>query len=264
MTDQLVVPSMRPVNPHGVRRKEAKSTFSTDGSEIRKFTFPADVDFWNNFVEAVKAVPQSPPLFVVSPSHSDEKQMVNQQYMRGYVREWEEANPHTVTVQTADGEVTFHASSAFWDQVQRMRRAHPGQAGAIQVQSNLDGVPVHTTAEEWNETCNKWEAENGVGRHKGRQLGVQRSPEGTKQRPTAYVRNGVVSFNTTHRERSEQPQHRVPAQAPIPTTFAVPKTQPVNPTFARPAGVPPLPQDQGPGFWAYGVLHYHIHGPSQY
>eukprot|EP01065_Artemidia_motanka_P045080 TRINITY_DN6538_c0_g1_i4.p1 TRINITY_DN6538_c0_g1~~TRINITY_DN6538_c0_g1_i4.p1 ORF type:complete len:668 (+),score=112.83 TRINITY_DN6538_c0_g1_i4:163-2004(+) len=174
---ETVVPAMPMFEPaHDTAARDLlksaleSSDLHTDGQKI---TFQADTGFWDNFCQQAQLCEgaQSPPCSQVTASHDDGKALyVNQGFMRGFMRGWEEANPHVVVVTGPDGERTFHASKEFWtDVVERLREQARGKppppAGqGVQIKSNLmDGMPaVCTSAEDWNQACQQWEEKKGI------------------------------------------------------------------------------------------------------
>eukprot|EP01065_Artemidia_motanka_P017362 TRINITY_DN20833_c0_g1_i1.p1 TRINITY_DN20833_c0_g1~~TRINITY_DN20833_c0_g1_i1.p1 ORF type:complete len:469 (+),score=138.73 TRINITY_DN20833_c0_g1_i1:1017-2423(+) len=136
-----------------------------------EFSFPADRDFWDNFVTQVRLYPGAgdPPHFHVDASHTDDSVVVQQEFMRRFVSGWEQANPHVVTVTSPSGVRQFHASDQFWScfmqsAAERSRRGGGGGGGDLVVRSQLhpDMPPVLTTGAEWRTFCDKWEREQGV------------------------------------------------------------------------------------------------------
>eukprot|EP01062_Namystynia_karyoxenos_P044432 TRINITY_DN32736_c0_g1_i1.p1 TRINITY_DN32736_c0_g1~~TRINITY_DN32736_c0_g1_i1.p1 ORF type:complete len:668 (+),score=139.32 TRINITY_DN32736_c0_g1_i1:68-2005(+) len=151
--------------------EKAKQLDSADET-MSRFTFPADTCFWDNFCQQTQLVQdaQEAPVFQVSASHDESRQVfVNQGFLRGFVRGWEEANPHTVVVEGPDGEKTFHASKEFWnDVVERLREAAAGRppppvGNQVNIRSNLCNMPpVVSSTQDWNEACQRWEEAKGV------------------------------------------------------------------------------------------------------
>eukprot|EP01065_Artemidia_motanka_P016033 TRINITY_DN1976_c0_g1_i1.p1 TRINITY_DN1976_c0_g1~~TRINITY_DN1976_c0_g1_i1.p1 ORF type:complete len:607 (+),score=124.15 TRINITY_DN1976_c0_g1_i1:204-1823(+) len=138
------------------------------------FSFPADRDFWNNFVTQVRLYPgaMDAPHFHVDASHTDESVLVNQEFLRRFVSGWETANPHVVKVSTPEGSTSFHASEEFWNRFvsiagQRSReRAARGEVvdenTVVQSGRYPGSAPVRTTAADWRDICQTWEVEKGV------------------------------------------------------------------------------------------------------
>ena len=138
-------------------------------SDTDHFSFPADRDFWHNFVTQVRMYPgaMDPPHFHVDASHTDESVLVNQEFMRRFVAGWQQANPHKVTINTPGGQATFHGSDEFWNGFvlmagQRGRaRAARGEAGMedTTVHSSLypGQPPVRTTEADWNDYVQQWD-----------------------------------------------------------------------------------------------------------
>eukprot|EP01059_Diplonema_ambulator_P001353 TRINITY_DN1112_c0_g2_i1.p1 TRINITY_DN1112_c0_g2~~TRINITY_DN1112_c0_g2_i1.p1 ORF type:complete len:248 (+),score=45.44 TRINITY_DN1112_c0_g2_i1:141-884(+) len=154
----------------------AKASLLSQATENDPFTFPADDDFWNNFVQEVKRYPgaMNAPHYHVDASHTDESVLVNQEFLRRFVSGWERANPHVVVVSTPHGASTFHSSEEFWNrfvtlagQRHRMREAR-GETGLedTTVTSKMlptNMAPIKTTEEDWNDICRTWEQEKAIG-----------------------------------------------------------------------------------------------------
>eukprot|EP01064_Diplonema_japonicum_P034142 TRINITY_DN698_c0_g1_i5.p1 TRINITY_DN698_c0_g1~~TRINITY_DN698_c0_g1_i5.p1 ORF type:complete len:209 (+),score=55.07 TRINITY_DN698_c0_g1_i5:78-704(+) len=144
-------------------------------TESNDVLFPADLDFWSNFVQEVQKYPgaMDPPYFDVDASHTDQSVLVNQEFLRRFVSGWEKANPHVVVVSTPHGASTFHSSEEFWNRFvtmagQRSRmRAARGELGLedTTVTSKMlpNMAPIKTTEEDWNDICRTWEQEKSVG-----------------------------------------------------------------------------------------------------
>eukprot|EP01060_Flectonema_neradi_P033375 TRINITY_DN5594_c0_g1_i4.p1 TRINITY_DN5594_c0_g1~~TRINITY_DN5594_c0_g1_i4.p1 ORF type:complete len:533 (+),score=102.78 TRINITY_DN5594_c0_g1_i4:52-1650(+) len=152
----------------------AKASFlSQTMSADEHCTFPADRDFWNNFVTQVNVYPgaMDPPQYHVDASHTNESVLVNQEFLRRFVSGWERANPHVVTLSGPMGTTQVHTSEEFWNRFvtlagQRSRvRAANGELGLedVTVESSLLPMnPVKTTQGDWNEICQSWEQEKGT------------------------------------------------------------------------------------------------------
>ena len=136
-------------------------------------TFPADRDFWNNFVTQVNMYPgaMDPPQYHVDASHTNESVLVNQEFLRRFVSGWEKANPHVVTLSGPMGTSQMHTSEEFWNRFvtlagQRSRvRAANGELGMedVTVESSLLPMnPIKTTQGDWNDICQSWEQEKSL------------------------------------------------------------------------------------------------------
>eukprot|EP01065_Artemidia_motanka_P008608 TRINITY_DN14346_c0_g1_i2.p1 TRINITY_DN14346_c0_g1~~TRINITY_DN14346_c0_g1_i2.p1 ORF type:complete len:380 (+),score=116.73 TRINITY_DN14346_c0_g1_i2:740-1879(+) len=145
------------------------------GSSAQKFTFPADTTFWDNFQQQVQLYSgaQDAPVFEVSASHDARSLLVNREFMRGFVKGWEEQNPHTVTVFYPGGEQQFHVSQEFWDGVvgrladKARERDETGAArprGALEIVSSMhpDAAPIVADPDDWDQACAQWEDERGL------------------------------------------------------------------------------------------------------
>ena len=146
------------------------SMLSQAVTENDHFSFPADRDFWNNFVTQVRMYPgaMNHPQFHVDASHTDESVLVNQEFMRRFVAGWQNANPHVVTINSPQGQATFHSSEDFWSGFvmlagERSRaRAARGEGGledyTVASSRHPNQPPIRTTAADWNEYCHDWDA----------------------------------------------------------------------------------------------------------
>eukprot|EP01061_Rhynchopus_euleeides_P009771 TRINITY_DN19043_c0_g1_i1.p1 TRINITY_DN19043_c0_g1~~TRINITY_DN19043_c0_g1_i1.p1 ORF type:complete len:318 (+),score=38.29 TRINITY_DN19043_c0_g1_i1:70-954(+) len=293
MAMNVEVPAMHPFDPltSPEGRRYLQDAPAYEGA-TRKFQFPADVSFWDDLVEFVSTVPQKPPGFQVTPSHKQgESLRVNQQLFAGFVRGWVEQHPHVVTVTGPDGASTFHASKQFWnDTLAKLRKGTPlrniPRRNLIAVQSSLnDGAPpVYTDVNDWNAAVRSWEIEQKLSptdlaearlqrrqhrsrheqaelahrerdRERERERERQRArPKSNKFRPPSVAESSVCASDIAshYGDRRIKPTAVVDGSR---ASFSC-RHQPAG----LPAGVPPPPvPTDNPGFWRYGVLHYHVH-----
>ena len=95
---------------------------------------------------------------------------INQQLFVGFVKGWEEANPHRVCVVGPDGaEEEFHASRKFWNEVLGRLRKHGTPLSRIAPQNMVaikssahHGPPDYADINEWNQAVGEWERENNL------------------------------------------------------------------------------------------------------
>eukprot|EP00756_Hemistasia_phaeocysticola_P040886 Hpha_TRINITY_DN16887_c3_g1::TRINITY_DN16887_c3_g1_i1::g.153472::m.153472 len=150
------------------------SMLSQTVHEGDQFSFPADRDFWDNFVTQARLYPgaMDPPHFHVDASHTDESLLVNQEFLRRFVSGWERANPHVVRVQGPAGSTTLHASEEFWNRFVTLagqRSRERAVRGEFVVEDMLisSGMypsmpPIKTTQRDWIDICQSWEADKGL------------------------------------------------------------------------------------------------------
>eukprot|EP01064_Diplonema_japonicum_P034146 TRINITY_DN698_c0_g1_i9.p1 TRINITY_DN698_c0_g1~~TRINITY_DN698_c0_g1_i9.p1 ORF type:complete len:402 (+),score=82.23 TRINITY_DN698_c0_g1_i9:78-1283(+) len=186
-------------------------------TESNDVLFPADLDFWSNFVQEVQKYPgaMDPPYFDVDASHTDQSVLVNQEFLRRFVSGWEKANPHVVVVSTPHGASTFHSSEEFWNRFvtmagQRSRmRAARGELGLedTTVTSKMlpNMAPIKTTEEDWNDICRTWAQEKSVGIQEPFPM-PSPSPE-TTERPE--YPNAEFDDTQFEEEEEEQGEHTV-------------------------------------------------------
>eukprot|EP00756_Hemistasia_phaeocysticola_P029066 Hpha_TRINITY_DN16207_c0_g6::TRINITY_DN16207_c0_g6_i1::g.16428::m.16428 len=143
-----------------VLRMAAEKAQIGDGQQ---YHFPADVQFWDNFLAqmGLHAGARTPPLFVVCASHDPNQYHVNRQWMNGFVRAWEEQNPHVVTVTGPTGITNFYASEEFWNMLENQLPDDGGgqAAGAEYVvkSSVFPSRALRTTPDQWKKVVDNWE-----------------------------------------------------------------------------------------------------------
>eukprot|EP01063_Lacrimia_lanifica_P036045 TRINITY_DN7032_c0_g1_i1.p2 TRINITY_DN7032_c0_g1~~TRINITY_DN7032_c0_g1_i1.p2 ORF type:complete len:314 (+),score=91.16 TRINITY_DN7032_c0_g1_i1:46-987(+) len=148
----------------------AKATLlSQQVNEHDHFTFPANRDFWNNFVTQLQQYPgaREPPHYHVDASHTRESVLVNKEFLRRFVSGWEKANPHFVSVTAPSGHAKFQSSEDFWSRFvniagqRRRARIDRGELDAddTAVTSSLhpNQPPVRTTEADWADICRSWD-----------------------------------------------------------------------------------------------------------
>eukprot|EP01063_Lacrimia_lanifica_P014793 TRINITY_DN21347_c0_g1_i1.p1 TRINITY_DN21347_c0_g1~~TRINITY_DN21347_c0_g1_i1.p1 ORF type:complete len:345 (+),score=76.99 TRINITY_DN21347_c0_g1_i1:80-1114(+) len=160
-----VIPSMRRHDPYGSHEaRKAMEEAARYKPTMKQFSFPADEDFFEQLVHAVQRFPQNLPLFQLKASHAQGQVRVNQQFLCGFVRGWEQANPHRVSLQSSVGATAFHAAQEFWDLCTKMLRnvgkpmAAIATGDLLKVESNLEpGRPMYCDVKDWNGMCAQWE-----------------------------------------------------------------------------------------------------------
>eukprot|EP00756_Hemistasia_phaeocysticola_P053211 Hpha_TRINITY_DN28651_c0_g1::TRINITY_DN28651_c0_g1_i1::g.156379::m.156379 len=208
--DALAVPAMPFFEPEADSAAAALLKKASDGipSDASEFSFPADVNFWENFVQAqMSEEARQHPVARVSASHeADRALIVNRGFLRAFVRGWEETNPHVVVVSGPDGEKTFHASKEFWNEVvEKLRkdaegRPPPPPGTGVSIKSNLipDMPAVHASTEDWNQACTQWEEKKQI------------TPEQRKEK----IEKRRVKFEMDQQKKAEMPPAPPPAPAP--------------------------------------------------
>eukprot|EP00659_Diplonema_papillatum_P004460 gene4460-6908_t len=214
--ESVAVPGMPLFEPSADARAAAalRSMEQAAGNEEASgdvFSFPADELFWSNFViEAVlddRSLEQ--PVYKVTASHSTESHLVNQTWMRGFVKAWEGLNPYFVSVSTKFTESFFHGSREFWRScVDCFGRAQPQGEPTVTVRSVLDPSTVlKASLKDWNAFCVRWEADNTcsnpekMARLRSRQVEVE---EANARRKRAHaVRNSQRAIEAGKRELVE-------------------------------------------------------------
>eukprot|EP01062_Namystynia_karyoxenos_P040257 TRINITY_DN29375_c0_g1_i1.p1 TRINITY_DN29375_c0_g1~~TRINITY_DN29375_c0_g1_i1.p1 ORF type:complete len:384 (+),score=82.44 TRINITY_DN29375_c0_g1_i1:84-1154(+) len=212
-------PAMPPLEPH----RDPAAASLVDSARERglalgddeEFTFPADEDFWDNFSQQAQLSPdgQREPYFEVTASHKSKEPplRVNQDFVRGFVGAWEQRNPHVVTVRGPEGELQFHASHEFWNEVigglrtSAAQRPAPSAAEAVQIRSGLhpNAPPVVAHVSDWNEACDRWEQEHGCTAQDRAARAQQR-----KREIEAKKHREKQSRQSLERQRLREQQHR--------------------------------------------------------
>ena len=134
---------------------------------MKKFEFPADAQFWENFRQQVHLQGDEAmraPHYAVKASHDESSLRVNRQYLKDSVRSWALHNPHKVTVHGPEGQpVTYHASEEFWNAIMaRMGHHQPSAERNVLIRSDLTSDVVACTAAEYSATCHEWEQTKGT------------------------------------------------------------------------------------------------------
>eukprot|EP00754_Rhynchopus_humris_P044737 Rhum_TRINITY_DN4361_c0_g1::Rhum_TRINITY_DN4361_c0_g1_i1::g.14028::m.14028 len=210
-TDEaLVVPEMPLFSPSTDKaNKEVFQRFmAQDKPGGKDFSFPADRLFWNNFLAESSNDPASTahPWLKVQASHADGEHFLSTVWVQGYVRAWETLHPHLVTVRSANGTRSFHASHEFWWRTlralderaaQRKRSLGGGDLGLQMVTITCEHphnspATITAAADDWANACRSWEAEKGCTRDELlRQIDAKKlafknaSPTGAAAAPSA-------------------------------------------------------------------------------
>eukprot|EP01060_Flectonema_neradi_P026567 TRINITY_DN3565_c0_g2_i1.p1 TRINITY_DN3565_c0_g2~~TRINITY_DN3565_c0_g2_i1.p1 ORF type:complete len:624 (+),score=112.52 TRINITY_DN3565_c0_g2_i1:200-2071(+) len=168
----LVVPAMPMFEPaqdaqaRTLLEKAMSSSKDLGGKKSDIFTFPADVNFWDNFKQQSAfhhETSEREPYYHLSASHDDVTVKVNQNFVRAFVGGWEQQNPHTVTTYGPHGAVSFHASNEFWHLLEdTLGDTTPtGDTMLITTDKNPN-KSLSASPRQWNDVCNQWEQTKGI------------------------------------------------------------------------------------------------------